>query len=273
MHRQEVRHAGWLFSVSLATWSCRSDFIASQSQETPSSCPWLLALTCPALAVHDVLCVWKSSEHIVPTMAGTKDRDKRPALPQGIPWEPHWEASVSAFMNLAFTGLDHSLPCILYWRCVFHISWIFLIQFFSNDIFWSHIFPSYNSSKILPLPNSCSIFLSLSQANPRMKINQTNKINQTTTKAKTNKNLQKIKHELVLCWPITFGNGDHHGVWLIRTVALHWRKLIFPFQEVSIVSGFLLGGGSPCLLSLLSAGTLSGFNQGDPMPAVTVSVS
>lgn len=142
-------------------------------------------------------------------------------------------------------------------------------------IYFDHIFsPLKTPLRSPPLPYPIHVlFSSLSQANPRMKINQTNKINQIPTRIKTNKNLQKVKHEFVLCWLITFGNGDHRGLWLIRTVALHRRKLIFPFQEVSIGSGFLLRGRSPCRLPLLSAGTLSGFNQGDPMPAVTVSVS
>lgn len=209
MHRQEVRHVGWLFSVSLATWSCRSDFIASQSQETPSSCLWLLALTCPALAVHDVLCVWKSSEHIVPTLAGTKDRDKRPALPQGIPWEPHWEGSVSPFMSLTFTGLDHSLHCILYWRCVFHISWIFFNSIFFQMIYFDHIFSPLKTPLRSPptsLPNSCSIFLSLS-SKPQNE-NQSNKQNQSNT----NKNQNKQKSTKSKTW-VRFVLANYFWEW------------------------------------------------------------
>lgn len=59
---------------------------------------------------------------------------------------------------------------------------------------------------------------------------------------------QGYKHliEFILCWPNAPGHGIYPGVWLAYPLRLHWRKSIFPCQQVSIVGGFLIRGGSLC---------------------------
>lgn len=66
--------------------------------------------------------------------------------------------------------------------------------------------------------------------------------------------------EPVVCWATIPEHQVCLAVWLIFPVTLHWKKLIFPSQQVLTANSFLVRRGILCLLPLLSAETLSGLN-------------
>lgn len=98
-------------------------------------------------------------------------------------------------------------------------------------MFWS-CFPLFNSFESLPSPYLPTLSTLFQEKNKKKwkkwKSNQTKTIRQKMLK-------QKALKKFVLCWLTSPGHGAFPGVWLICTVALHWRKLTF-----------LIRGGTLC---------------------------
>lgn len=122
---------------------------------------------------------------------------------------------------------------------IFPISFYVFFEIFIQCML-PYIFSFSNSSEILYPPTSCSFSL-------------LNTIPKTNTKEKSHWRHMESK----LCWVTLSERRASLDVWLMYSVSLHRRKLIFPLPLAVFVINFLARTGDLCPVPLFCTGVLS----------------